>query len=325
MIKGDLSLPDIVQEGKGFHGVALDRVGMEDIEIPLLLGHPHQFTASTLPAKVHFSVSLDDPQSKGIHMSRLFLLLQESFLSNPLSTHSLYTLLKSASQSQEGGAALASLSLSFKYFVERKALRSSHKGWQVYPITLRATLGKEEGEEEEKYREEAMDLEMEVQVTYSSTCPCSAALARSLIQKKFREKFKNQKQVNSEEAAEWLSQEEGICATPHSQRSSAQVRVKVDDLESFPWKKLIDSAELALGTSVQMVVKREDEQEFARLNGQNLMFCEDAARRLYRQLQKNKDLKDFYIKVSHFESLHPYNAVSVVAKEGVEKGYRYFL
>ena len=43
---------------------------------------------------------------------------------------------------------------------------------------------------------------------------------------------------------------------------------------------LIDRVEQALGTPVQTVVKREDEQAFARLNGENLMFCEDAARRM---------------------------------------------
>ena len=36
--------------------------------------------------------------------------------------------------------------------------------------------------------------------------------------------------------------------------------------------------EAALGTPVQTAVKREDEQAFARLNGRNLMFCEDAPR-----------------------------------------------
>ena len=34
-----------------------------------------------------------------------------------------------------------------------------------------------------------------------------------------------------------------------------------------------------LKTPVQAAVKREDEQEFARLNGQNLMFCEDVLSR----------------------------------------------
>ena len=47
-----------------------------------------------------------------------------------------------------------------------------------------------------------------------------------------------------------------------------------------PCHVAIDLAEGALKTPVQSAVKREDEQAFARLNGRNLMFCEDAARRI---------------------------------------------
>ena len=297
-------LPDIAQDDKVFHAVSLNQVGMEDLEIPLLLGPPCQSSKSTVLAKGSFLVSLDDPKAKGIHMSRLFLLFQEQLLSTPLSTSSLQGLLQSAIESQGKLSSSAYLKLSFKSLMERKALRSAYKGWRAYPITLKATMKKGK-----------MELELGAEVIYSSTCPCSAALARALIQKKFEERFKGKESLPFQEVHQWLSYPESMCATPHSQRSLAQVRVKVDALEDFSWEKLIDSVELALMTSVQGVVKREDEQEFARLNGQNLMFCEDAARRLYRQLQGEKKFKDFYIKVSHFESLHPHNAVSVVTKK----------
>lgn len=52
------------------------------------------------------------------------------------------------------------------------------------------------------------------------------------------------------------------------------------EAKSLPVIELIDYAEVALRTAVQTVVKRSDEQAFAVANGQNLMFCEDAARRL---------------------------------------------
>ena len=63
----------------------------------------------------------------------------------------------------------------------------------------------------------------------------------------------------------------------HTASPTAEVKVKLaEDLEEFPIVALIDAVEGALKTPVQAAVKREDEQEFARLNGQNLMFCEDA-------------------------------------------------
>jgi hypothetical protein len=88
----------------------------------------------------------------------------------------------------------------------------------------------------------------------------------------------------------------------------------------FPIVELIDEIENALKTPVQATVKREDEQAFARLNGSNLMFCEDAGRRIQTALNADERILDFWARCTHYESLHPHNAVSVVTK-GVEGGY----
>ena len=71
---------------------------------------------------------------------------------------------------------------------------------------------------------------------------------------------------------------------------------------------------------MQTAVKREDEQAFARLNAANLMFCEDAARRLRNALDDDPDVIDFWVQASHLESLHPHNAVAVAVK-GINGGY----
>ena len=111
-------------------------------------------------------------------------------------------------------------------------------------------------------------------------------------------------------------------ATPHSQRSVAEVKVKLNTaISDFPITDLVDLIENALQTPVQAAVKREDEQEFARLNGQNLMFCEDAARRLQHAMNLATEFDDFWLKVNHLESLHAHDAVSVTTK-GIEGGYQ---
>jgi GTP cyclohydrolase I len=162
---------------------------------------------------------------------------------------------------------------------------------------------------------------MGLEILYSSTCPCSAALARQLIQDKFRQDFFGQQDVSYEKIHEWLGSEEGIVATPHSQRSAAEIRVRLTPtFEMFPIVELIDEIESALKTPVQATVKREDEQAFALLNGSNLMFCEDAGRRIQTALITDERILDFWVRCTHFESLHPHNAVSVVTK-GVEGGY----
>ncbi|MNW00176.1 GTP cyclohydrolase FolE2 [compost metagenome] len=78
----------------------------------------------------------------------------------------------------------------------------------------------------------------------------------------------------------------------------------------LPIIALIDQAEAALGTAVQTAVKRADEQAFALANGQNLMFCEDAARRLHLALQRLNWLSGFALRVEHAESLHAHDAVA---------------
>ena len=164
-------------------------------------------------------------------------------------------------------------------------------------------------------------MEMAYQVVYSSTCPCSAALARQLIQDQFRKDFSDQGKVDAEAVVQWLGTEQGILATPHSQRSAADIRLQLSpSFEAFPFVEMIDVIEDALKTPVQAAVKREDEQAFALLNGQNLMFCEDAARRVHDALDSEERVVDFWARCSHFESLHPHNAVSIVTK-GIDGGY----
>ena len=56
------------------------------------------------------------------------------------------------------------------------------------------------------------------------------------------------------------------------------------------------------------------------MNGSNLMFCEDAGRRVQTALNRDERILDFWARCTHYESLHPHNAVSVVTK-GVDGGY----
>jgi GTP cyclohydrolase I len=164
-------------------------------------------------------------------------------------------------------------------------------------------------------------LEMGLEILYSSTCPCSAALSRQLIQQQFEKDFGAAGSVDLKKVRDWLGTEEGILATPHSQRSAAELRVRLTPtFQMFPIIELIDEVENSLQTPVQATVKREDEQAFALLNGRNLMFCEDAGRRIQIALNEDERILDFWARCTHFESLHPHNAVSVITK-GIKGGY----
>jgi len=76
---------------------------------------------------------------------------------------------------------------------------------------------------------------------------------------------------------------------------------------------MVDAIESALGTPVQTAVKREDEQAFAEANAANLMFCEDAARRIAVSLREEDRVTAWNVRVAHFESLHAHDAVASVS------------
>ena len=112
----------------------------------------------------------------------------------------------------------------------------------------------------------------------------------------------------------WLLSKETKLATPHNQRSYAYVNLTLKANQWADIPTLIFDLEAAIGTPVQTAVKREDEQAFAKLNGDNLMFCEDAARKLDNFLTNLNILQTFSFKVEHQESLHAHNAVVIHSK-----------
>lgn len=302
-------MPDIAKEARAQVVGRLDWVGMGEIEVPvtLALGDGRSATA---PARVDAFVDLQRAEVRGIHMSRLYLHVDRALGDQPLSPASIRALLGEFLASHKDLSSRAMVRIAFDHMVRRPALVSGNTGWKSYPVAIRGAL---EGGR--------MELELAFQVAYSSTCPCSAALARQLIQEQFLSDFSADEPLDHARVLAWLGSEEGIVATPHSQRSSGEVRVRLDASRAdFGIVQFIDAVEGALKTPVQAAVKREDEQAFARLNGANLMFCEDAARRIQAALDATPGVLDFWTRVSHHESLHPHDAVAVATK-GVPGGY----
>jgi GTP cyclohydrolase I len=278
---------------------------MSRVEMPIKLSIP-TLGSTVVPAEADVYVNLNDPKSKGIHMSRLYLELQDRLVNNELSMKSLKGLLENFVTAQDGISNKSQLKLNFKLPVSRKALISDLRGWRQYPVWLKASFDKKEN----KFK-----FILGGEILYSSTCPCSAALSRKMVQDLFSEKF-NKDSVDFNEVYEWLGDEKASSVTPHAQRSSAHFKVLVNhqNTDSIDWLRYIDAIEGALKTPVQAAVKREDEQEFARLNGQNLMFCEDAARRIKKVLDQETDVLDYKVRVNHKESLHPHDATAIVSK-----------
>ncbi|MBX8539695.1 GTP cyclohydrolase FolE2 [Pseudomonas cichorii] len=290
-------LPDVALTEVSKVLIPLDWVGMQGVEVPILLGEPG--LAHPIHAYVDLQVDLADPGVKGIHMSRLYTLLDSFAEHQPFTPGTLAALLEAMVTSHaDCHSSRARLKVNFNLLCRRPALKTQGlSGWKSYPVTLNAL-----------WAGGRLSLDASVDVTYSSTCPCSAALSRQLVEQAFLTRFAGQETLTPDQAAVWL-RDNASFATPHSQRSVATVQVRIPEQATvLGLMALIDATESALGTPVQTAVKRADEQAFARLNGQNLMYVEDAARKIQQALEGLFAASS--VGVRHLESLHPHDAVA---------------
>ena len=226
-------------------------------------------------------VSLDAGK-KGINMSRIMRTFYK-FQDRVFSIDLLEEILKAYKEELESQESFMRLSFSYPMMIE--SLRSGLKGYQYYDVSFEGRL--------DNY--DQFFKHMTVNFEYSSACPCSYEL--------------------SEHARE----ERGVAAIPHSQRSVAEVTVALKD--EFFVEDLVQICRTALKTETQVMVKREDEQAFAELNGAYQKFVEDAARLLYEELDSYNSISDFVVRCAHLESLHSHDAVSRICK-GLPNGLR---
>ncbi|AHF93857.1 GTP cyclohydrolase [Opitutaceae bacterium TAV5] len=294
------TLPDIVQATDAIEGAAvpIQQVGVSGFRLPLrfrtpggggkkgkgkggIARHGSPDTV-TLEARVTGTVSVG-AADKGINMSRIIRSFYEH-RDDVFSPELLERILKK--YRREVGTLDARLRLAFSYPVLQRALRSDLEGWQYYDVVFEGRL-----DARGRFRRF-----VEFDFVYSSACPCSAELA------------------------EHAREARGVYAVGHNQRSKARLRVEIAPKARVTIEDLQQHCIRALATETQVMVRREDEQAFAELNGAHLKFVEDAARLLFAALDADRRIADFEIACSHLESLHSHDAVSVICK-GVPGGY----
>lgn len=287
---------DVAMVGLTGNSAAIDWVGMDNIEA---LVH---FQGLSLPAKLSAAVDLNKADARGIHMSRLYLLADQLLTENSLRPALLRELLAGFLHSHSELSTRAKLVLSFDLPLRRLALASGLSGWRHYPVQICAEQSADQ-----------CSLSMQVRVLYSSTCPCSAALARELHAQAFAEQFPADALIDRQAVLSWL-QRANSTPVPHAQRSALDASVTLhDSAAEFAVADLIDQLEGVLQTPVQTAVKRVDEQAFAARNGENLMFVEDAIRRVASVLREFPNVQSFRAKTAHWESLHAHDAVAEIS------------
>lgn len=261
--------------------VPILKVGISNFRLPL-----RYITATsdthTLETSVTGTVSLEANQ-KGINMSRImrvFYTYQDRVFTPDLLREVL------TEYKEEIRAHRAQLKLSFEYPILKPSLRSGLEGWQYYRCAF-------EGKMDELDRFKKF---IHFDFIYSSACPCSSELS------------------------EHARDSRNVYGIPHSQRSTARVSVEVAEGAHLTIEALQTACLEALQTETQVMVKREDEQAFAEMNGAFTKFVEDAARLLYEQIDEIEEVADFQIACAHLESLHSHDAVAVINK-GVPGGF----
>jgi GTP cyclohydrolase I len=277
-------LPD-VQNGPSseIHGanVPILQVGISNFRLPLRFA-VEGGSPRELEASVTGTVSLS-ADLKGINMSRImrvFYTFKERVFSHELLEEILLA------YKQELSSSRARLKLSFSYPLLRPSLRSDLSGWQYYDCAF-------EGFIDDLNRIRRI---LHFDFVYSSACPCSSILS------------------------EHARQARDIYSIPHSQRSKARCSIEIAPGKHYTVEDAQRACLAALHTETQTMVKREDEQAFAEMNGAYEKFVEDAARLIHEQLDADDRIKDFQVACAHLESLHSHDAVAVINK-GLPGGF----
>ncbi len=278
------SLPDVMQAANDIAGarVAIQQVGIDGFKLPMRFALKNAGKKEhTLEARVTGAVSLEAAR-RGINMSRIM----RTFYEHDADVCSPELLGRILKKYRRAHAALqAGLRVAFSFPARLSSLRSGLSGWQYYDAAYEAAL--DGSGQLRRY--------VELDFVYSSACPCSSELA------------------------EHARETRDVFAVGHSQRSKARVRVELASRRTLAADDLRAHCAAALQTETQVLVKREDEQAFAELNGAHLKFVEDAARLIYARLAADARVCDFRVVCAHYESLHSHDAVSVICK-GVPGG-----
>jgi len=282
MIKEKDDLPDIQHSDKPEFPIYINAVGVEKIKVPCIIDSLYG-GAHHLVADVEMTTDLND-NIKGISMSMLLRTLI-TFLNEPLKHKTIKQILEIFKTAVETNSDHSLIKFEFDLPIHKKAPKSNIVFPQYYKCGF---VGKLDHDDFRFFQK--------VRVYYGSYCPCSVSLCENLS-------------------------ENGIKGFPHAQRSFCDLLVEIKPGYVVWLESLIELIECSVKTFAAPILRRVDEQEFARIAAQNPMFVEDAIRRVINSINLDTSIYDWIVKCTHEESIHTNNAIAVAWK-GIENGFR---
>lgn len=275
------NLPDIQCTEPNIR-MPIKQVGVENVEVPFKLESKYG-GYHELIANVSMRTNLDE-NTKGISMSRLLLTLKP-YLALPLKHRLIKEILEDLLENVGGTESY--MKFNFRLPIKRKSIKTENQ----FPLYYKCRF---EGQRLRNARDEFNFYQGAI-VQYASYCPCSAELCGDLVNK-------------------------GTYGFPHNQRSFANVLIEVIEPNYIWLEDIIEIVEAKIQTLPYPIIKREDEQEIARVAAQNPIFVEDAIRLISEGLNERGDIHDWVVKCTHEESIHTSEAIAVNWK-GITNGF----
>ncbi len=274
------SLPD-VQCYKPNIPISIKQVGVENVVIPFVLKyHNTKYNYSPILTTTSVRCFLDSDK-KGISMSRCIRTLK-SYMNTPLNQMMIKDLLYKLKDVLESDKTY--IKFKFKFPIFRKSIKSDNEFPVYYDSFFEGKLNNDE-----------FDFYQGIRIQYASYCPCSGELSKHL-------------------------EKQGLKGFPHNQRSFANIIVKTSKETGIVFLEDInDIVENVIKTLPYAIIKREDEQEIAKIASGNPLFVEDAIRLISNELENDKRILDWYVKCIHEESIHTSEAISINFK-GLKSG-----
>jgi GTP cyclohydrolase I len=152
-----------VASGADTRGITVQRVGVKDVHLPILVSRKNGGFDSAL-ARIDFGVELPH-QFRGTHMSRFVDILFQ-WRQKPISKPELREMLEEACQRL--GSRSARIDVAFKYFITKKAPATGSESALDYDCKFEGEI--EDGD----YR-----LTTGVEVPVTILCPCSKEISRA--------------------------------------------------------------------------------------------------------------------------------------------------
>lgn len=282
--------PDI-QNSADFREIAIDRVGISNVVFPIKV---RQMSGGDQQVASNVKLFVGLPHHfRGVNMSRFMVSLVE-FSNTTISSSTVPHLLDHLCSRLESEDAYAKFE--FDYFIDKASPVSKLTAPQNYRCAFTG-IKKDVG----------YVFILEVNIVGAAVCICSKEM--SLL--------KNSDIKIEGELCD-IADSYGVGA--HNQRSNVRVELISKENQIIWIEEVVSLVDPQFSAPVYPILKRPDEKYVTEQGYKNAKFSEDIARDVQLALEKCGKAHSWTIRVENEESIHSYNAVSILrSKEWIDR------